>query len=192
MLAIETSSNARSIRMISHIALLRGINVAGNMLKMTRLREILVELGLAGVKTYLQSGNALFSAKGTAARLSAAIEERLSRETRLPVSVIIRTPAQLQRIVDGNPFLKESDVDHKKLHVTFLAGAASKAGLAALKSVKCGPDRWHPAGDAIYLHCAGGYGRTKLNNAAIEKLLATRATTRNWSTVKALHEMSRA
>jgi uncharacterized protein (DUF1697 family) len=159
---------------------------------MERLREVLVELGFVGVRTYLQSGNALFGAKGPPARLSAMIEKRLAAETRLPVSAIIRTPAQLKRIIAANPFLPDAGVDPKKLHVTFLAGAASKSRLAALGSVKCGADRWCAAGEDIYLHCPDGYGRTKLNNTALEKLLGVRATTRNWNTVKALYEMSRA
>jgi uncharacterized protein (DUF1697 family) len=48
--------------------------------------------------------------------------------------------------------------------------------------MQSGADRWHAADDAIYLHCPGGYGRTKLNNGAIEKALGVRATTRNWNT----------
>lgn len=177
--------------MATHIALLRGVNVGGNTLKMERLREVLAGLGLAGVKTYLQSGNALFRGAGTPATLSAMIEARLSRETRLPVSVLVRTPAQLQRIVEGNPFLRDAGVDPRKLHVTFLDHAASKAGLAALGAVQSGADRWRAAGAEIYLHCPDGYGRTKLNNTAIERLLSMRATTRNWNTVTALYEMSK-
>jgi uncharacterized protein (DUF1697 family) len=114
--------------MISHIALLRSVNVGENMLRMPRLREMLAELELADVKTYLQSGNALFRANGTAARLAATIEARLAGETRLPVSVLIRTPAQLERIIEGNPFLRESGVDQKRLHVTFLAGRPRRRG----------------------------------------------------------------
>jgi uncharacterized protein (DUF1697 family) len=160
------------------------------MLKMGRLREILGGLGLADVKTYLQSGNALFRAKGTPARLSAMIEARLSGETRLPVAVLIRTPAQLKRIIDANPFLRETGIDAKKLHLTFLAGTASKAGLAALGAVKSGADRWRAADEEIYLHCPDGYARTKLNNTAVERMLGTRATTRNWNTVQALYAMA--
>jgi uncharacterized protein (DUF1697 family) len=177
--------------MISHIALLRSVNVGENMLRMQRLREILAELGLADVKTYLQSGNALFRASGSAARLAAMIEARLAGETRLPVSVLIRTPAQLKRIIEANPFLRESGVDQQRLHVTFLAGPASSAGLAVLRSVKSGADRWQAARTEIYLHCPDGYARTKLNNTAIERALATCATTRNWNTVMALYRLSR-
>jgi uncharacterized protein (DUF1697 family) len=177
--------------MTTCIALLRGINVGNNALRMERLRALLAELGFGDPRTYLQSGNAVFTAAGPAAKLARLIEAKLAGETRLPVSVFIRTPAQLKRVIDTNPFLKETGVDARFLHVTFLARPVSNAGLAVLGATPSGADRWHAAGEEICLHCPGGYGRTKLNNTAIEKLLATRATTRNWNTVAALYEMSR-
>jgi uncharacterized protein (DUF1697 family) len=176
--------------MTTHIALLRGINVGDNALRMQRLRALLAELGFGDPRTYVQSGNAVFIASGPAAKLAQLIEAKIAGETRLPVSVFIRTPGQLKRIIDANPFLMEPGIDAKKLHVTFLAARAPGPGLAALGAVQSGADRWRAAGEEIYLHCPGGYGRTKLNNTAIERLLATRATTRNWNTVKALYEMS--
>jgi len=175
--------------MTTHIAFLRGVNVGANTLKMERLRALFAELGFTDARTYVQSGNMLFTAAGPPVRLEPTIERKLAGETRLPVSVLVRTQAQLKRIIDANPFLKETGVDPKKLHVTFLAGERSKPGLAALGDVRSGADRWQAAGDVIYLHCPGGYGRTKLNNTAIERLLSTRATTRNWNTVKALNDM---
>jgi uncharacterized protein (DUF1697 family) len=180
-----------SLAMATHIALLRGVNVGDNALRMERLRALFAELGFSDARTYVQSGNVLFTASGPPAGLAAVIEGRLVRETRLPVCVLVRTPAQLKRIVAGNPFLKEPGIDPRKLHVTFLAGRAPKRCLALLGAVNSGADRWHAAGAEVYLHCPDGYGRSKLNNSAIERLLATRATTRNWNTVTALHEMSR-
>jgi uncharacterized protein (DUF1697 family) len=176
--------------MITHIALLRAVNVGGNMLKMELLREMLAELGFTDVRTYLQSGNVLFGAKGTPARLSAAIEKRVSEATRLPVSAIVRTPQELQRIIAANPFAKEAGAAPKTVHVTFLSGRASKTAAAAIGKLTCGADRWHVAGSEIYLCCPDGYGRTKLNNTALEKAAGLRATTRNWSTVLALHAMA--
>ena len=176
--------------MITHIALLRAVNVGGNMLKMEHLREMLADLGLTDVKTYLQSGNVLFSAKDTPAKLSARIEKRLSEATRLPVSVIVRTPDELQGIIAANPFAREAAAAPKTVHVTFLAGAAPKAAAAAIGKLPAGEDRWHVASSEIYLCCPGGYGRTKLNTMALERVLGRRATTRNWSTVTALHAMA--
>lgn len=161
------------------------------MLKMEHLREMLAELGFSDVETYLQSGNVLFAAKGTPGRLSAAIEKRVSGATRLPVSAIIRTPDELQRIIAANPFAKEAGVAPKTVHVTFLAGEAPKAAAAAIGKLQAGADRWHVAGSEIYLCCPDGYGRTKLNNTALERAVGVRATTRNWSTVTALYELSR-
>jgi uncharacterized protein (DUF1697 family) len=176
--------------MITYIALLRAVNVGSNMLKMEHLREMLAELGFADVKTYLQSGNVLFSAKGTRAQLAARIEKRVSEATRLPVSAILRTPAELQRIIAANPFAKEAAGTPKAVHVTFLAAKAPKTGAAEIGKLQSGADRWHVAGADIYLHCPGGYGRTKLNNTALERVLGARATTRNWRTVTALHAMA--
>jgi uncharacterized protein (DUF1697 family) len=78
----------------------------------------------------------------------------------------------------------------KTSHVTFLADAAPKAAAEAIGKLQAGEDRWHLAGGEIYLHCPGGYGRTKLNTMALERVLGRRATTRNWSTVTALHAMA--
>jgi uncharacterized protein (DUF1697 family) len=182
--------------MATHVALLRGINVGGNALKMERLRALLAELGFADVTTYLQSGNALFSAKGTPDKLAAMIERKLGEATRLPVSVIVRTPAQLRLVIAANPFIAEAQAApaslNKTLHVTFLAGSPTKAGLAALGKIQAGDDRWHASGTEIYLSCPHGYARSKLNNTALERALGARATTRNWGTVKALAALASA
>ena len=176
--------------MTTHIALVRGVNVGNNMLKMELLRAILADLGLTDVRTYLQSGNALFEAEGAPADLAVKIERKVSEATRLPVSVIVRTPAELQRVIAANPFAKEAGVAPKTVHVTFLAGETSKAGIAAIAKLEPGADRWHAAASEIYLCCPDGYARTKLNNTALERALGVRATTRNWNTVMALHAMA--
>ena len=57
------------------------------------------------------------------------------------------------------------------------------------KAAPFAPDRCDVVGSDVYLHCPGGYGNTKLNNAFIEKNLGVTATTRNWRTVVTLAEM---
>ena len=176
--------------MITHIAFLRAVNVASNNLKMEHLRELLSELGFADVRTYLQSGNVLFRAGGAPAQLASLIENRLTEATRLPVSVIIRTPGQLQRIIAANPFAEQAGEAPKTVHVTFLAGSVPKAAVAGIGKLQSGRDRWHAEGSEIYLWCPDGYGRSKLGNSAMERVLGVRATTRNWNTLKALHAMA--
>lgn len=173
------------------VALLRGVNVGGNFLKMDRLRVLCDELGVKNVRTYVQSGNVVFEAPGSSSHWHQALERKLDGESRLAVSVIVRTTAELARVISDNPFLKEKGIDTSKLHITFLQEAPAKSSLAALSTLKAGPDRFFCTGKEVYLHCPDGYGRSNLNNNAFEKSLSLRATTRNWNTVNTLLEMCR-
>jgi len=172
-----------------YVALLRGVNVGNNMLRMERLRELCKEMRLKNARTYVQSGNLVFEGEKNAEHWCGALERQLAGETRLPVTVIVRTVAEIGKVLAANPFLKEKAIDTSKLHVTFLRQAPEKDAIEGLRKVKAGPDRFHWIEKEIYLDCPDGYGRTKLSNLAIEKVLGLRATTRNWNTVNKLYEM---
>jgi len=173
--------------MPTFIALLRGVNVGGNVLKMERLREICVKIGAKNPRTYVQSGNVVFEAPGTTASWETKLEKALAGESRLPVSVIVRTAAGMSKVLAGNPFLKEKGIDTKRLGVTFLREAPSKPALAALAALDFGRERFHLAGKDVYLHCPDGFGNAKLY--LLDKVLKQAATTRNWNTVITLCEM---
>jgi uncharacterized protein (DUF1697 family) len=173
--------------MAMYVALLRGINVGGNWLKMERVREVCAELGAKNVRTYVQSGNVVFEAAGSATGWEKKLERRLASESRLPASVMVRTAAEIAKVVTGNPFLREKGIDTARLAVTFLQKAASKEGLAALGARDIGKERFHSAGREIYLHCPDGFADAKLYS--LEKVLGQRGTTRNWNTVQKLCEM---
>lgn len=176
--------------MATYIALLRGINVGGNVLRMERLRDIWAELGFPNARTYVQSGNIVFEASGSASGWVERMEQRLAEETRLPVSVLLRSRAEWKRLIARNPFAAEAGIDLTKLHVTFLASAVDAAGLARLNALPAGADRFQLAGSEVYLHCPQGYGKSKLANHALERALAVRATTRNWNTVNQLYALA--
>jgi uncharacterized protein (DUF1697 family) len=176
--------------MAVYIALLRGVNVGGNLLKMERLRVLWSELGFTDVRTYVQSGNVVFEAESSPARFLPAVERKLAGETRLPVSVLVRSAAAMGKLIAANPFLNEPGIDRTKLHVTFLGGAPTNEGVTKLKGINAAGDRFQISRQEIYLYCPGGYGNTKLSNTAIEKALSVRATTRNWNTVNKLCEMA--
>ncbi|HEY8268269.1 MAG TPA: DUF1697 domain-containing protein [Xanthobacteraceae bacterium] len=173
-----------------YIAMLRGVNVGNNSLKMERLREVCMDLGFRSVRTYVQSGNVVFEATGVPSRWCGKFERALAAEVRLPVSIIVRTPAEMRIIVSRNPFLKRRGIDTTKLHVTFLMQEPSKTARSALTGISAGDDEFHLSGENIYIHCPNGYGRTKLSNNAHEKTLGVRATTRNWNTVNRLYAMA--
>jgi uncharacterized protein (DUF1697 family) len=170
------------------IALLRGVNVGGNTLKMDRLREICAKLGAEKPRTYVQSGNVVFEAAGAAAEWEAKLEKKLAGESRLPVSVIVRTAAEMDKVLGGNPFLREKGIDTARLAVLFLQQPPAKPALAALSALEIGRERFHHAGRELYIHCPDGFAGSKLYT--LDKVLQQRPTTRNWNTVIKLCEMS--
>ncbi len=176
--------------MTVYVAMLRGVNVGGNSLKMDWLREACAGLGLQNVRTYVQSGNIIFSARLSALKLAETLKTTIDAQTRLPVTVVVRSASEMAKIVAGNPFLKQKGVDLAKLHVTFLAKAPSKPAPEKLDALAGRRDEYRLVGQEIYLHCPINYGETKLSNTAIEKALSVGATTRNWKTVTVLCAMA--
>jgi uncharacterized protein (DUF1697 family) len=164
-------------------ALLRGVNVAGNSLSMADLVRVVESLGGRDVRTYLQSGNVVYTGgRRVADQLASALAEDVGVRT----SVIARSGKELAATVEAKPFA----VDGKAVSVTFLASAPDAQLVAAIDARAFGDDRFAVVGTEVFLHTPGGYGRTKLNNTFWERRLATTATTRNWNTVVALAELT--
>ena len=173
------------------ISLLRGINVSGHRkIRMADLRTAYESLDMTNVETYLQSGNVVFdckvrSASKVAALIEGVIEDRFGHD----VTVLVRTPDDFGRLIEGNPFSVHAKKDPGKVHVTFLAARPLASLLAELDDVDTRGDDFTVDGTHVYLHCPNGYGRTKLNNTFFERKLKVPATTRSWKTVEALYDM---
>jgi uncharacterized protein (DUF1697 family) len=180
----------RAYDMTVYVAMLRGVNVGGNSLKMDWLRKACEGLGLLDVRTYVQSGNIVFSSRASAPKLAQTLQTTIDAQTRLPVTVVLRSASELEKIVAGNPFLKQKSVEVTKFHVTFLSKAPVKPALDRLDALAGTRDQYCLAGSELYLHCPIDYGETKLSNGAIEKVLGVGATTRNWKTVTTLLAMA--
>ena len=178
--------------MPSYVAMLRGINVSGSkMIKMEALRASFEALGFTNVRTYVQSGNVVFTARqGAVAPLSLRIAARIKSDFGFDVPVLVLAAEQIARVVEENPFSGKKGIDPTKLHVTFLAAAPEAAGLKKMERVFSGRDQFQCLATSIYLVCPDGYGRTKLNNNAFERALRIGATTRNWKTVTTLAAMA--
>jgi uncharacterized protein (DUF1697 family) len=176
--------------MTVYVAMLRGVNVGGNSLRMDWLRQACENLGWQNVRTYVQSGNIVFSSRGSALKLAQMLKETIDVQTRLPVTVVLRSAADMKKVVADNPFLKQKGIDASKLHVTFLGKAPIKPALDRLDALAGTRDQYRLNGSELYLNCPVNYGETKLSNGAIEKVLGVGATTRNWKTVTTLHAMA--
>lgn len=170
-----------------YVALLRGINVGGNRkISMADLRDLVSSLGHADVSTYIQSGNVLFTGpEQDTSSLGQRIERKIASELGQDVTVIVRTRAELDTVIDGNPF-QQAVTNPTTLHVVFLSEPPDSERLAAIDARLFEPDRFQVRDRAIYLWLPNGFQRTKLTNDLWERRLRLRATTRNWNTVTKL------
>src|SRR5579872_4674216 len=93
--------------MASFVALLRAVNVGGTgKLPMSELKQICEELGFAGVRTYIASGNVIFESRKSEAAIKSALEQRLQAYAGKPVGVLVRNAAEMAQIAAENPFPK--------------------------------------------------------------------------------------
>ncbi|RYZ75251.1 MAG: DUF1697 domain-containing protein, partial [Proteobacteria bacterium] len=106
--------------MTLYIAFLRGINVGGHRVKMDHLRELFRELGLANVRTYIQTGNVFFETTETDRdALTTRIEQHLLEALGYEVPTFLRTPIELQQSLQLNPFEKAEVTSDIRLMIVF-------------------------------------------------------------------------
>ncbi len=181
--------------MATHVVLLRAVNVAGyGKVSMAALREMLEGLGYRNVKTYIQSGNAVVDAAGSAKQVAAEIRAGLEKVMGARTEVMVRSHAELEKVITGNPYAREAAADGSKVHVVFLAGPAGATAQAALEAVvakyPARRDRFVLAGSHIYLHLPDGAGETKFSGKSLDRAMGVAGTGRNWNTVIKLHAMA--
>ncbi|MEV6738376.1 DUF1697 domain-containing protein [Streptomyces sp. NPDC051104] len=179
----------------TYAALLRGINVGGNRkLPMARLRELLTGLGHTGVATYLQSGNAVFTADhGDEDSLATELEEAIEKDFGFRVDVLVRDHAYLKAVREACPF-PAGELEGRQLHVTYRSGSVDAERFAEIDPAAYLPEEFRLGDRALYLYVPDGLGRSKLAEQLSRPRLTKGliATTRNWNTVVKLEELTRA
>ena len=171
------------------VALLRGINIGPKKrIAMPALSSIVESLGHRDVETYLQSGNVVFTPKGRAGKdLGPSLSAAIAKATGHHVPVVIRTDAELARVVSRNPY---AIVDPTKVVVGFLAEKVSLGDLSLGDLSAYLPDELTLIGKEIYVSVPNGQGRSKLMVALTKRRMPTTLTVRNWRTVAALAELA--
>ncbi|MGW1157895.1 DUF1697 domain-containing protein [Streptomyces sp. NPDC002513] len=177
----------------TYAALLRGINVGGSKkLPMAELRTLMEGLGYDGVRTYLQSGQAVFSCdhddeESLAAGLTEAIEKRFG----FSVDVIVRDHAYLTSVRAACPFPADR-LEGRQLHVTYFSQPVGAERFAEIDAAVYRPEEFRLGDRALYLYAPVGLGRSKLAEHLARRRLTKDviATTRNWNTVVKLVELT--
>jgi uncharacterized protein (DUF1697 family) len=174
------------------IAMLRGVNVgAHNRMKMDVLRDLCGSLDLRDVQTYVQSGNVVFRTKErNLASLAKKIRGAIEKKFGFAPEVVLRTTSELREAIANNPFAGVKNIEPGKLLVDFLAGDPGDEARKSVLAVKTDPEKVYAQGRELYIYFPNGAGRSKLSWGALEKILKTPGTTRNWNSVTKLLEMA--
>jgi uncharacterized protein (DUF1697 family) len=163
------------------IALLRAVNVGGTgKLPMGELKGMCETLGFAGVRTYIASGNVVFTSRKSEAAVKKALEATLEKYAGKPVGVMVRTVPEMEAVLADNPF---PEAPANRTVAVFLD---SRPPADTLKAVKGRKDEQIGLGRReIYIHYSDGMGQSKLVVPA-----AKAGTARNMNTVAALAKMA--
>jgi uncharacterized protein (DUF1697 family) len=163
------------------VALLRAVNVGGTgKLPMADLKRLCEKAGFSNVQTYIASGNVIFQSKLTTAQAKALLISRLERYTGKPVGVIIRTPAEMEAIVEKNPF---PDCAPNRTIAIFLDGPVAANVLDGVTGQK--DEQIKIGKNEIYVHYGEGMAASKLKIP-----YAKNGTARNINTITKLAELA--
>lgn len=171
--------------MIKYVALLRGINVGGVIVKMDKLKKTLETLGFANVKTLLASGNVLFTAPSASeSTLVNKIEKKLEAVFGREIGVLVRQIEELQRLAASDPFAGIKVTPQTRLYVTF----RSEKNKSRLKIPYETPDKNFRIirvtdREVCSVATLSPNSRTVDLMSILEKEFGRKVTTRNWNTI---------
>lgn len=185
----------------THVLFLRGVNLgAETAIGMPELRELIIRLGYADVRTHLRSGNVVLTAAGTgdsaatvdaaqsAAAVARQIEDAVTERFGLTAPVVVRTRDELAAAVAANP-LPAAEADPARFLVFFLSAPPAADAVRVVRPDDFRPDQFAVRGRELYQWSPNGVSKTKLTTGFWERRLGVTATARNWNTVTKLLSM---
>lgn len=173
---------------MKYVALLHAINLgAKRKVNMAELRGLLGDLGLSGVQTYIQSGNALFETSEAERDLKPRLELALAERFGFGIPVTLRTAPEWAQAIDDCP----AELHSEKVSVAFLAALPTANAVDHLKGRDVAPERWEVVGRHLYQTVPEGTKNLRLSLAVIERVLGVAGTVRNWNTTQKIGELLR-
>ena len=167
--------------MAAFVALLRAVNVGGTgKLPMSDLKAMCEDLGFAAVRTFIASGNVVFTSRKSEAAIKTALEKQLAAYAGKPVGVLVRSGAEMAQVLADNPFPQAAP---NRTVALFLDRAPPADTLATLRGQR--DEQVRLGRREIYIHYGEGMAKSKLVIPA-----AKTGTARNINTVAALAKMA--
>jgi len=171
---------------MKYIALLRGINVGGNKkVDMKKLKESFEAIGFTNVSTYINSGNIIFDSTDKINNLYKKINTNLKKIFGFDIPIIIKTQAQIKKIVLAIPKAWENDQEQRS-DVAFLFDEIDNKDIIKQLPIEKKYADIHYVKGAIYWNIARkNYNKSKLNKLISHKLYKS-MTIRNINTSRYL------
>lgn len=176
--------------MSSFVALLRGINVGGkNLVRMPDLVACFCDAGYRNVRTYIQSGNVLFTTdRPGGPELEAVLERMLEERFAIPILVVVRSREELAATIAAAPANHGSDVLRSEVFF-FKHQLTAEATYADLPELREGVDSVALGPGAIYFsRLAAQASKTRITRL-MGMPIFQQMTVRNWRTTTRLLEM---
>ena len=178
--------------MARYVALLRGINVGGkNLIPMPALKAAFEEDGFEDVRTYIQSGNVLFSGPSSGqAELTKRVERLIKRAfDHYDASVVLRSRSQMVTVVEKAPKGFGREPAKYRYDVLFLKSPLTAKQVVATVPTKEGVDRiWAGNGVVYFSRLISRATSSRLSRVASMPIYKN-MTIRNWNTTRKLHEL---
>lgn len=160
--------------MPKYVALLRGINVGGRIIKMADLKDCFSGLDFNNVQTILQTGNVIFETEATVQpALKEKIEAALSQQFNYPAKIFLYKQADLKNIIDNYP-LKQREGYHN--YVVFTDDTTAKELARQAPNLDPSLEQIVVKGPIVYWQVQKGmtlksqFGKSKLINATTRNL----------------------
>ena len=169
-----------------YIALLRGVNVGGRVIKMDQLKLVFESMSLGNVQTFIASGNVIFETPiARAAEIERVIEAGLQKAFKYTVTTFVRTPSEMIAASDQAPFTA-GDLENAGLYVTFLKTALDKGAATKIMTLRTADDDFAVVGREVYWLRRRVKERMGEPFPPLEKVIDVPGTMRSITTVRKL------
>lgn len=166
--------------MTAYVALIRAVNVSGTgKLPKEDLKSMGEACGFDGVRTFINSGNLLFTSNLAEAAVQKRMEERLANYFGKPTAAFVRSAREMAEAVASNPF---GDDKPSRVMAHFIVEEPVSSMIDEARDVT--GERMALGPRLIYVSYGEGIGTSKLKLPAVKQ-----GTARNMNSVAKIAEL---
>ena len=170
--------------MTHYVAFLGGVNVGGHRVSMERLRAEMRSIGLEDARTFIASGNVIFTSRAVAATLETRIEQRLEEQLGYAVPTFVRTAREVTSTAARDPFGELPATDSH--YVLFLRRPPTAGEKQATVDLVTPRDAFEFHGRELHWLVHGKFMDSGVKPAALAKALGQPSTNRNVTSLRKL------